>query len=81
MKHISERFRFTLIVVVALMIGYGTSYAYDFSANGIYYNINNATGTVEVTNADNSYNSYSGKRCRPQQSLCRTGYYRRQRRE
>ncbi|MBR6490533.1 MAG: leucine-rich repeat protein [Muribaculaceae bacterium] len=60
MKHISERFRFTLIAVVALMIGYGTSYAYDFSANGIYYNINNATGTVEVTFADNSYNSYSG---------------------
>lgn len=60
MKHICERFRFTLIAVVMLLVGYGTSYAYDFSANGIYYNIKSATGTVEVTYANDSYNSYSG---------------------
>jgi len=36
-----------------------SSWAYDFTANGIYYNITDAK-TVAVTYATTSYNSYSG---------------------
>jgi hypothetical protein len=38
-----------------------TLWAYDFSVNGIYYNIIASTGTAEVTYCDNTYNSYSGR--------------------
>ena len=59
MKLTSAWLRLTLIII-ALLLGQGKTFAYDFSANGLFYNINTLTGTVEVTYADNSYNSYSG---------------------
>lgn len=51
----------SLIVIAASV----DARAYDFTANDIhnntiYYNINAATGTAEVTFKDASYNSYSG---------------------
>ena len=51
----------SLIVIAASV----DAQAYDFTAsdshnNTIYYNINAATGTAEVTFKDASYNSYSG---------------------
>lgn len=50
------------LIVIAASVG---AQAYDFTAsdshnNTIYYNINAATGTAEVTFKDASYNSYSG---------------------
>ena len=48
----------TIVVAIAYT---AMAMAYDFSHNGIYYNINSITGTAEVTCGSNNYNSYSGQ--------------------
>ena len=60
MKNIKLWQRVLLMLALLAATGYATCHAYDFSSNGIYYNINNTTGTVEVTCASDTYNSYSG---------------------
>lgn len=50
----------TIALALSLMCSMSAG-AYDFSANNIYYNINEKTLTAEVTYASNSYNSYSGQ--------------------
>lgn len=52
--------RLFAIIVVAIACT-AMAMAYDFSHNGIYYNINSITGTAEVTCGSNNYNSYSGQ--------------------
>lgn len=48
-----------LVAIFALMSG--SAWAYDFTVDGIYYNITNATNfTVEVTSNNGAYNSYTG---------------------
>lgn len=49
------------LITIALILGHETSCAYDFGANGLFYNINAVTGTAEVTYGNSSYNSYSGQ--------------------
>ena len=61
MRNIKLWQRVLLTLALLAVTGYATCYAYDFSSNGIYYNINSITGTVEVTCASDSYNSYSGQ--------------------
>ena len=46
-----------MVAIVAAM----TSWAYDFNANGIYYNIIASSLSAEVTYASSSYNTYSGQ--------------------
>lgn len=47
------------IIIIALLNAQ-VAKAYDFSSNGIYYNILSTTGTAQVTAANDNYNSYSG---------------------
>lgn len=46
-----------MVAIVAAM----TSWAYDFNANGIYYNIIASSLSAEVTYASSSHNTYSGQ--------------------
>ena len=46
-----------IVAIVAAM----TSWAYDFNANGIYYNIIASSLSAEVTYASSSYNTYGGQ--------------------
>ena len=46
-----------MVAIVATM----ASWAYDFNANGIYYNIIASSLSAEVTYATSSYNTYSGQ--------------------
>ena len=48
------------ISVLCFVILTTASYAYDFAADGIYYNINEDGNGVSVTYRTTSYNSYSG---------------------
>ncbi|MBR5087263.1 MAG: leucine-rich repeat protein [Muribaculaceae bacterium] len=57
MKNIALKLRFVLFTVSVVLSLCLHCYAFDFSVNGIYYNINSATGSAEVTSG---YNSYSG---------------------
>lgn len=49
------------LAVTAIMLASLQAIAYDFSANGLYFNYEYSTGGVEVTSASDSYNSYSGE--------------------
>ncbi len=63
MRHsiiVTRSFFVLLGAIIILALSATTAKAYDFSANGIYYNINQTTGSAEVTYSTNSYNSYSG---------------------
>ena len=56
---------FVVITSLIVIAAWVDAQAYDFTAtdshnNTIYYNINAATGTAEVTFKDANYNSYSG---------------------
>ena len=55
MKNITPYLRLTLFVIIAMLTSSHTCIAYDFCVNGIFYNINNATASVEVTNGANGY--------------------------
>lgn len=61
MRNIQLWCRAFMIAVVFAVAGNVTCQAYDFSVNGIYYNVITATGTAEVTFASGDYNSYSGR--------------------
>lgn len=60
MKNIKFLGRALMMAIVLTVAGNVTCSAYDFSSGGIYYNVINATSTVEVTYDYNEYNSYSG---------------------
>ena len=60
MKHIKQWHRVAVAAVLSLMWCVNVG-AYDFSADNIYYTINEKTLTAEVTYASESYNSYSGQ--------------------
>ncbi|MBO4722116.1 MAG: leucine-rich repeat protein [Muribaculaceae bacterium] len=60
MKQIKQWHRVALIAAVLSLVCSVSVGAYDFSANNIYYNINEKTLTAEVTYASDSYNSYNG---------------------
>jgi len=66
MRNIKQWHKSALIAVLLSILGFVNSEAYDFSYNGIYYNINRITGTAEVTCGDDTYNSYSGQVVIPQ---------------
>lgn len=61
MRTFTQCHKSALIAVLISILGFVNCEAYDFSYNGIYYNINHITGTAEVTYADGYYNSYSGQ--------------------
>ncbi len=50
------------LMLLAMLLTSNAIRAYDFEAGGIYYNILSETDkTVEVTNKDEKYNTYSGE--------------------
>lgn len=61
MIHIKQWHRVTIIAVFLSLMCNVAAGAYDFSADNIYYNINEKTLTAEVTFASTTYNSYSGQ--------------------
>lgn len=61
MKRTPHTYRLsTLVTMVTMLMVALQANAYDFSVDGIYYNINYVTSSVEVTYSSDDYNSYSG---------------------
>lgn len=60
MIHLEQWHRVAVIAALLSLMCSVTVSAFDFSANNIYYNINDKTLTAEVT-FGNGYNSYSGQ--------------------
>ena len=56
---VSKQLKKCVAVVFAIMMC-ANVFAHDFQVDGIYYNINSGTTTVEVTHKNTNYNSYSG---------------------
>lgn len=52
MMKFTKRLVFMLLLAV---MGMASAWAYDFEANGIYYNVLEGTEEVEVTSGDNQY--------------------------
>ena len=61
MIHIKQWHKVAVVAVFLWLMCGVSAGAYDFSADNIYYNINDKTLTAEVTCASSSYNSYSGR--------------------
>ena len=53
-------FKRAFIAISMMLVTAATSWAYDFSVNGIYYGKSSDGKTVYVTYKDTDYNSYSG---------------------
>ena len=53
-------FKRAIIAIAMMLVTAATSWAYDFSVNGIYYTKNSDGKTVTVTYKDSNYNSYTG---------------------